>query len=183
MKVLLNLKVINFVWFQSIWFLAILFQYEYFWLISLLVIGYFIFVPNRQVEILTVLPVAMVGCMADIVLAVTGVFNFTSEISTLPIPFWLVSLWIGFAATLRHSLGYLQNRLIIASILGAISGPLSYFAGYRFGAVDFPIGVTETLVILSFVWALIMPASMFFVRRLAAEMLDDDDDSNLAREL
>ena len=183
MKHLLNLKFINFVWFQAIWFLAILTQYQYFWLIALLVVGHFVFMPRRQVELITVLPVAMVGCMADIALTLSGVFHFTSEISTLPIPFWLVALWIGFAATLRHSLGYLQNKLVIAGVLGAISGPLSYFAGYRFDAVDFPLGLYTTLPIISVVWALLLPASLYFVSHLADELVEEEDERGIAEDI
>ena len=47
---------------------------------------------------------------------------------------WMVGLWVGFAATLRHSFRLVLGRPLVAALLGASGGPFSYFAGERLGA-------------------------------------------------
>lgn len=162
MKVL-NTKLGNFVWFQSIWFLAVFTQYQFFLVICALVAAHFLFIRHRKKEAFCVLPVAFFGCFVDICLTFAGFFQFSEHILFINIPYWLVALWIGFAATLGHSLSYLQNRFPLAVILGAISAPMSYWAGNRFGAVEFPLGLLFTMVVLACVWAVLLPLALKWV--------------------
>ncbi len=37
-------------------------------------------------------------------------------------PPWILALWALFASTLNASLGWLQDRLLLAAVLGALSG-------------------------------------------------------------
>ena len=71
-------------------------------------------------------------------------------------PYWIVAMWALFATTVNLSLRWLKGRLWLALILGAIGGPLAYFAGYRFGAVTF-LESTTALILLSLGWALWTP--------------------------
>lgn len=53
-------------------------------------------------------------------------------------PWWLLAIWLGFASTVRYSLRPLLKKPWIAGILGAIFGPGTYFAGVKFGLLEFP---------------------------------------------
>ncbi|MEW9796756.1 DUF2878 domain-containing protein [Alteromonas sp. CYL-A6] len=156
---------VNFVWFQAIWFLAIFFQYEWFWLIIMLLFGFFIVVGQRLLELKVMVSVAVTGVIVDSALTGAGVFIFDDQVRAVWIPWWLVTLWLGFAGTLRHSLRYLGERPWLCVAAGGISGPLSYLAGERLGAVSFGYPLTVTLVILSAVWAALLPLSFYLMKR------------------
>lgn len=157
--------IVNFVWFQAIWVLAILFQYEYLWLIGLLLFAFFIFSDAPRCDAILILGVAIVGLVLDSALTVSGVFTFTSPDYGLVIPWWLLALWAGFAGTLRHSLRYFRNHLWVSVLGGAIFGPLSYAAGARLGAVDLQMGMTITMFILSPIWAVVFPFAVWLSKR------------------
>ena len=81
--------------------------------------------------------------------------------------YWLVILWALFATTLNYSLRALQPRPWIAAAVGAIGGPLAYYAGARIGAIDF-VQPAAMLAALAAGWALATPALLSLARRLQA---------------
>jgi hypothetical protein len=82
-----------------------------------------------------------------------------------PTALWMVGLWVGFAATLRHSFRLVLGRPLLAAALGAGGGPFSYWAGERLGALTLSEG---GLVAVGIEWALALPALAWLAaRRLA----------------
>lgn len=154
-------KVVNFIWFQTIWVLVIFTQYAFIWLIGLLFVAFFILSPARRRDIALMITAMVFGSVVDSLLTIFNIFAFNSAIYFIPIPLWLTALWGAFALTLPYSLNYLQGRWWICAFLGSISGPLSYWAGARFGAVIFPHTLLYTLGILAMVWAIVFPACMY----------------------
>lgn len=106
--------------------------------------------------------VTVSGLLQDIVLMQLGVLQFSSH--PWP-PVWLVCVWLLFATTLNHSLRWLQNRWALALVLGAITGPLSYLAGERLGAV---VINHDALLLLSAAWGLCLPY-LFMLNQLLRE--------------
>jgi hypothetical protein len=51
------------------------------------------------------------------------------------------------ATTLNLSLRWLHGRFLLASVFGAIGGPLAFLAGERLGAVVFPDTMLAMLVL------------------------------------
>ena len=80
----------------------------------------------------------------------------------------MVALWMGFATTLRHSLAWLQPRLILAAALGSIGGPLAYYAGERLGAIRIE-DASGAYVGVAAIWAIALPALLHLARRLGSE--------------
>ena len=70
-------------------------------------------------------------------------------------PFWMVSLWMAFATTLNHSLRWLTSRPWVATLSGAIGGPLAYLAGAKLGAMTLASPVSAMLLIAG-LWAVAM---------------------------
>ncbi|AYA64348.1 DUF2878 domain-containing protein [Alteromonas sp. RKMC-009] len=153
-------KVLYFVWFQTIWFLAILFTSEYLTIIGLLIAAFFILSPRKKTDLIMAAGIAVYGCIIDGALLWSGFFAFSDHEGWL-IPIWLISLWIAFGLMLRVSLDYLQGRYALAAVLGAVSGPLSYYAGAQAGAVIFPADTVLTLGILSAIWAVTVPLCLY----------------------
>ena len=73
-------------------------------------------------------------------------------------PPWIAALWMGFATTLCHSLGWLRGRFIGSLLFGMIGGPLAYYAGMRLGALDFGLSTLPTLSAIAIEWGVAMPA-------------------------
>lgn len=159
-------NIANFIGFQAIWFTSIWFGNDLIWLALLLILAHVYWVEVKEVELTLLLGCATIGIGIDSFFTVTGVYIFTPVPQFLPIPLWLVAIWLGFAATLRHSLRYLMNNTLWAIIAGAVAGPLSYFAGQRLGAVEFGYDIATTLIILSVTWALLFPALLYFAAKL-----------------
>ncbi len=108
-------------------------------------------------ELRLILCAIAMGAVWDSALAATGWMTFTSGtlIDGLGPP-WMLVLWALFAITLNVSLAWLKGRWLVAALLGAVSGPLSYWAGARLGALAF----TEpgpALIALSAGWAIMTP--------------------------
>ena len=155
-------NVLNFIVFQASWFLLIVFQNQYLYIV---VAFNFIFLVVTRTTInhaFFLLTCAVIGVVIDSALATLGVLIFEPLPSVLPIPAWLCVIWISFASTIRHSMAYLGKSTIVAAVVGAIAGPISYFAGMRLGAVDFGYSTIIVLAIYAVIWALLLP-TMFIL--------------------
>ena len=153
-------KVANFVWFQTIWFIAIFYQNQFLSLIIILMMLHFVFSDCRLNDLVLALAIGCYGSVVDGLLRYWGFFVFSPE-PVWFVPLWLFALWSAFGLMLRNSLGYLSGRYLIAAILGAISGPLSYFAGVNAGAVVFPHSTLTTLLVIATVWFITVPLWLY----------------------
>jgi hypothetical protein len=98
------------------------------------------------------------GYTADSLLVVGGWLSFPGYAQLGgPSPLWMVCLWMGFAATLGHALGWLRGRYLLAAVLGAIFGPLAYLAGARLGAVSLHPYTALALGMVASTWLVAMP--------------------------
>ena len=153
-------KVANFVWFQSIWWLVILFQNEALLAVAGLLVLWLWFSSERQNDLKLMASMFIIGTLIDSLLTVSGVFIFNeaqTNIPLLPIPVWLSLLWAGFAGTVYHSLTVFEGRPLLAALGGAIFAPLSYIAGANFDAVELGFSVPITFVIIGMVWSIAFP--------------------------
>jgi hypothetical protein len=124
---------------------------------------------HRHRELRLVLLTTAIGFGSDSVLAATGVLQYSSGvIAAWLAPIWILSLWVAFATTLNVSFRWLQGRPWLAMLLGAISGPMSYYAGSRMGAVTMP-DPSLALISLSVAWAILMPVLLILARRIGVD--------------
>jgi hypothetical protein len=73
----------------------------------------------------------------------------------LPPP-WMIILWGLFASTMNISLSWLKTKFWLALILGATAGPITYWSGSRFGALQL-VQPLSAMIYLSLGWALAVP--------------------------
>ncbi|NMP31583.1 DUF2878 domain-containing protein [Thalassotalea sp. M1531] len=142
---LLNALLFNISWFGLILMGNSFIPFTFLWLAV-----HFYQCENVKKDLTIVAWVTFIGVVTDSTLTLLGVFEFSS--SVFIIPFWLVALWMSFAATLNHSLRLVANSKLAQKFVGLIGVPLSYFAGQKLGAVKFGFDVIPSLVILGFVW-------------------------------
>ena len=159
-----NKKLFNAVLFQLGWFACILGgdAVALVATVSILCLHKVFFI-NKRFEWYFIVSIAVTGFIVDNTLSALGVLTFQSP-SLLFTPLWMVCIWVLFAMTLNHSLGWLKNRLWLASVLGAISGPMSYLAGSKLANVALSTPPTFSLLSISACWAILLPAFFALIR-------------------
>lgn len=158
---------INFVLFQSIWFIFILSAthtsvYGFFVGLSLLLLQYLLGKKLRADFFLIVLAIIF-GCIHDGLLNYFNFILYNIVLIDFYFPLWIIGLWISFALTINHSLRWLQNKPTLQVFFGLIGGPLAYLAGEKLGAITM---IHEyTLIMLAFSWAVVTPILFKFHAR------------------
>lgn len=109
---------------------------------------------ERDKEVVLICCLALTGFIVDSVLIHLSIFDFGDDMQVIPL--WLITLWACFAATLRHSLSFMQKHILLPIIAGGALAPLSYFAGAKLGAVSFPQPTVVTFLVLSLIWMSIL---------------------------
>ena len=135
---------------------------------------------GRHSEWRVLLAAAVIGYCVDSAMTLGGLIAFPS-IAQLgsPSPIWMVALWVGFAATLSHSLGWLGGRYALAALLGAVGGPLAYYSGQHLGAITLASGA-ESLASIGIAWAIAVPM-LVAINDLLAGRPEVDSPAALAR--
>ena len=166
---MLNKTLANAALFQVGWFACVL-GGNSLWLLlaagALLV--HLLFISRSLAEVRLVVVVCLLGTAVDSLLLNAGVFEFRQE--GILIPFWLMLLWALLATTLNHCLAWTARPAWRAVLLGAVGGPLSYYAGQRLGAVQFGFGLWPTLVLLAVLWAGLFPALQWLAGKQTAQL-------------
>ncbi|MCK6186155.1 MULTISPECIES: DUF2878 domain-containing protein [unclassified Pseudomonas] len=138
--------------FQCAWFACVLGGDSPWLLVGLAVLAvHLLWISSWADEGLLIISVALAGTLVDTVLRTVGVFQF-SEPGPL-IPFWLMLLWAVLATTLRHCLAWSARPWWRAALLGAVGGPLSYYAGSQLAGVQFGYALGPTMAGLAVLWA------------------------------
>lgn len=126
--------------------------------------------PCRQAEVRFVLHAALLGTALDSLLAMCGVLRFVAHAFFWPehlAPLWLTALWASFATLASRSLCWLQGRLRLAALLGALAGPLTYASALHLEAATLQVPLPLAGVAVALEYALALPLILLLSRRLA----------------
>ncbi len=162
-------KLINFILFQSIWFILILAAaHESFYGLALglllILVQYWhgkLMIPDFKLILASII----IGFAHDTSLNYFKFIQYNIDFNTYYSPFWIIGLWISFALTINHSLAWLGNKKLLQMIFGLIGGPLAYIAGEKLGAI-YMIN-TMTLYVLALSWACIIPILFQFKKKVS----------------
>lgn len=121
---------------------------------------------DRRKEAARLLAVAAFGLLLECVFVSFGRYEYAGA-GRSPLPLWVFSLWLLFAATLNSSFRWLSGRPVLAAVLGAFAGPLSFKAGVGLDAGRYLSSAAEASVLLSVLWALALPGAFFVSRRFS----------------
>jgi hypothetical protein len=124
--------------------------------------------PEWRRELQFILTVGGLGMAIDSLSKITGLLIYNGDMLNIAwlAPLWIGALWLQFASTLNVSLAWLQDNYLLAVVLGAIFGPLSYLGGARLGALGLPHDKTFTVVILAIIWGMVMPALAWLAKKM-----------------
>lgn len=155
MNILVNVAI-----YQAVWFLCVLGENRGAGL-ALLLLGLHLFLsPIRLLDLKMMGILLVAGLSIDGILYGLGFFSF--NVAARPIPFWLLVIWLALAILPHHSLAWLKSRALLSAFLGALGGPIAYWAGVRLGAAHFNWSLPASLGTLAIIWALLWPGVMFF---------------------
>ncbi|CAM3033111.1 hypothetical protein BZK31_22390 [Pseudomonas floridensis] len=158
---------INALLFQAGWFACVLGSDSYWLLIAVgVLLVHFIWTSSWRAEGRLVLMVTLAGTVLDSALMTLGVFDFGT--GGYLIPLWLILLWAVLGTTLNHCLAWTAKPLWRAAVLGAIGGPMSYYAGSQLAQVHLPLGLWPSMVLLGLVWAGVFPLLQWLAARSLA---------------
>lgn len=156
-----KLVIFNVVSFQLLWWACVLSagtgkEDSLLCLIALLTLLHLHWVEGWE-QAAPLLLTAVIGCVFDQVVYTLGLVSFDHQPHVFRyIPTWMIGLWLAFACTLNVSMRWLQHRLVLAALLGAIFGPLAYAGAEKLGAVVLP-GPTLNLAWIALEWGIILP--------------------------
>lgn len=151
----------NFVLFQLAWFACALLTPIASWLLVFIIALHLLLSDSLSKE-LALLPLGLIGVLFDLSMFYGGVITFSHDI----FPIWLVLLWGIFALSLAHSFAWLakMNKYLVA-LIGAVFGPLSYFAAFKFGAIIVTVDVIPFSIYYGIGWFFMLPAMIFLAHK------------------
>ena len=91
---------------------------------------------EMAVELRLIVRSMVIGLVLDNALALGGLVTYEGAPLVGLSPLWLVAIWAGFGATLRHSQSLLVRTPVHAVVTGLIGGPLAYMGGTKLGALS-----------------------------------------------
>ena len=154
---------VNIALYQACWFICVLGENRFVWLAALLLGLHFFLTPLRKSDLILAAKMLAIGLIVDGSLSALGFFSFPA--AGLPIPYWLMAIWLALATLPNHSLAWMTDRPLLCLIFGALGGPPAYWAGVRFGAASFNLQLLPSLLILAVVWGLLWPFVMLLSKK------------------
>lgn len=122
-------------------------------------IAYYLYSSShRKADYFLLSLVLLIGPISDVFYARVGLLQYHSMHalpSWLP-PLWVFILWGLFGANL-HLFSWLNRRWWLATLLGALGGPLSYLSVVRLGAASLLEPLPLTLIAIGGTWAIFLP--------------------------
>jgi len=155
-------NVSNAILFQAAWFAAVLGAgREMPWLGTVVLIPvlainlYLIDKPRSELQL--IISAGILGFIFDTALVAAGIFTPVQYLLPSPCsPVWMIGLWMNFAASLNVSLGWLRGKYLLASLFGAVGGPLAYYSGGKLGAT-LTLPDMNGILVLAAGWGVMTP--------------------------
>jgi hypothetical protein len=128
--------------------------------VALIFLGvHFLFSAFKKADAYLLLTLTGIGWCVDSINISRGLFIFDHSHIAI-IPMWLLFIWMIFSQLFNHSLAWLKGRYQLASLLGAIFAPLSYYSGTAFNVVTFP-NMPLSLLTIGLSWSVLMPLFVY----------------------
>ena len=123
--------------------------------VGVIFLGTFIFFQQKKLLIIKKIFIfSFIGYSFDSLLSFLGFYKINAQINFLFLPLWFLVLWPCFSCLLIDVLKFLKYKKIFITILGAIFGPLSYYAGISAGLAS--VSSMTIFILMSFFWAMLM---------------------------
>lgn len=108
--------------------------------------------------------IVLVGITWDSLLVFFGLIVYPDAV-WFNLPVWMVCLWILFATTFMHSMAWLSGYSWLSVFVGAVFGPMSYWAGVEFSDASFGASPIMSMVVIAAGWAILFPIGLYMTVR------------------
>jgi hypothetical protein len=108
--------------------------------------------------------IVLVGITWDSLLVFFGLIAYPDAV-WFSLPVWMVCLWILFATTFMHSMAWLSNYSWLCVFVGAVFGPISYWAGVELSEASFGGSPIMSMVVIAAGWAILFPIGLHMTGR------------------
>jgi hypothetical protein len=123
-------------------------------------------VKERGPELRLILAAGLLGTVLDSIQGYLGIVIFKSGYYVDWLcPLWITVLWMHFATLLHFAADWMSQRYLLATVLGAIGGPVAFYGGVRFGAATLHPNLPLALAALALEWAVAMPLLVWLADR------------------
>lgn len=126
------------------------------------------FAARPRAEVAVVAVAVLCGAVLDTLHSGFGILRFEGHVPGTLAPLWILALWAQFGTVLHYCMRWLSRRYLLASLLGAVGGPLSFLAGERLGAAAFGEPRLACLAVLALSWSLALPLLVVAADRIDA---------------
>lgn len=162
---------LNFMFYQAAWFACILGAANEQPLIGVfaclgVVLIHLLSSPVPARELLLILTTGVIGGSWETLLVQAEWVQYPGGSRADFPPAWILALWLAFATILNGALRWLHGRYGLTAVLGALGGPLAWYAGSRMGALTLPDPRTD-LCIMALGWAVLMPVLIGLAERFS----------------
>lgn len=154
---------LNVILYQVVWFLCVFKENQGALIALVFLVAHLFFSPYRIKDMRMMAVLLAVGTLIDGTLYLAGFMTY--NVQALPIPFWLAVVWLALATLPHHSLKWLKGRILLSSLLGALGGPLAYWAGVKAGAASFTLPLISSLTLLAVIWGVLWPFTMYIANK------------------
>jgi hypothetical protein len=113
----------------------------------------------RRADLELMVVAGAIGFIVDTIYVQAGALHFAAPVpSTELAPVWIVGMWMAFALTLNHSLGFLKHNVLASVLLGLLGAPVAYaVAVAKFGAASFDGTGLFALALVGLAWGALTP--------------------------
>jgi hypothetical protein len=120
---------------------------------------------ERAADVRLALCAAACGLVLDTLYVQAGLLDYAAPLPFAGIaPYWIVVMWANFGLTLNACLRWLQRKLWLAALCGAVGGPLAYLAGVKLGAAVVTAPPVVVYGALAAAWAAAVPGLLALAR-------------------
>ena len=165
-------NLINLALFQGVWFATIIGAAEDTLIYGFLSLGLFITIHtlishSARSDLKLAAIAVLVGLVAETLIIRAGLLSYAHNLPAAGFaPAWILILWANLALTLNGCLNWLKGRYLLAAILGAIGGPLSYFGGIKLGAATTQSEWPFVLAVIAIIYGAVTPLFLFIASRM-----------------
>lgn len=129
--------------------------------VALLMAGHLMITANRWREAAFAVGVALAGWGWESLVLRTGWVAYPDGAWPAGFaPYWMAGLWALFAMQINPLFSSLRRHWVLASLSGAIGGPLSFRAGAALGAITF-VDLPPAMILIACGWAMLLPALLW----------------------
>ena len=106
--------------------------------------------------------ISIIGYLFDSIIVNLKIYEFNTSLKIGVLPIWMLVLWPSFASLFDEIFTFLKKYKLIAIILSAILGPLTYYSGSPLGLINVTNFKLFFLLMISF-WLLLMYFYLYFM--------------------